>query len=278
MVGEVHQDLEKNEQTSDEGKEFQLLEDKTAGKLVYFLSYWFWNFLWLIFVPYAGFQICFCLRASYLVAQVLWSYPEEAIDPPFPFTWLIVHCFLGIVYCIVSSYERVHMKTEALQNFLEGVASSDLAGDPIVWRRIAYKTNEHFRKMGYRYPLFYSGDQCLGFLIKDILKPVEVGSYDIRTYDNLKEYTDFCNDPSNKELVQRAVENYNKCIESYGDLSNFRNREERRSDQVDKIVAVILKPIYSWFLIQFAAIIVLWVWIILILVPSVIIRRCLLGS
>ncbi|AQZ09333.1 hypothetical protein BZL39_A02670 [Zygosaccharomyces parabailii] len=278
MFGEVHQDLEKHEQSFEEEEQVQLLEDKTAGELLYILSHLFWNFLWLLFVPYVVVLTCVCFWASYLVAQVVWSYPKETSEPPFPFTWVIVHYCLGIISYIISSYGRVHMKPEALGNFLEAVASFDLAGDPIVWRRIAYSTNQHFRQIGYRYPLFYSGDQCLRYLIKEILEPVEAGSYDIELRDGCVHPINFCSDASNKALVQRAVANYNKSIEGYGDLSKVREQAESRSDQFDKIVGVILLPIFAWFLIQSVAIIVLWMCTMLILIPSAIIRGCLLGG
>lgn len=72
--------------------------------------------------------------------------------------------------------------------------------------------------------------------------------------------------------MQRAVANYNKSIESYDDLSKIREQAEIRSDQVDKIITVILLPILAWFLIQSVAIVVLWMGIIFILIPSAIIR------
>ncbi|AQZ11426.1 hypothetical protein BZL39_C03500 [Zygosaccharomyces parabailii] len=176
MVGEVHQDLEKLNKLLKKKRNFNSWRIKTAGKLVYFLHYFVLELLVANNFSLVGVQICFHLRLSYFVAQVVWSCTGETNDFPFPFTWFTVHYCLGTVIYIISSYGRVHMKPEALGNFLEGVASSDLAGDPVVWRRIAYKTNQDFREMGYRYPLFYRGDQCLRSLIKDILKPVEAVS------------------------------------------------------------------------------------------------------
>lgn len=76
--------------------------------------------------------------------------------------------------------------------------SFDLANEPLsVGDRTQDKST--FGKIGYRYPLFYSGDQCLRYLIREILEPVEAGSEDIKIYDGCcANPINFCSDASIK--------------------------------------------------------------------------------
>lgn len=49
-------------------------------------------------------------------------------------------------------------------------------------------------------------------------KPIYSGSYDIRSYYHENILRDFCKNPSNKKLAQKAVPNYTKS--DNGDLSD----------------------------------------------------------
>ncbi|CDH18122.1 uncharacterized protein ZBAI_09910 [Zygosaccharomyces bailii ISA1307] len=94
-------------------------------------------------------------------------------------------------------------------------------GDPVAWRRIAFNVNQCFVKEKYDSSIFYGGEQCKRFFVKEVVIPVGSGSYDIRTRYNDHIYTDYCKNPSNKKLAEKAVANYNKSVENYDEISHM---------------------------------------------------------
>lgn len=70
--------------------------------------------------------------------------------------------------------ERANLliEVEMLQKLLGEVSETDLR-DPVDWKRIALNVNQCFLKEKYNSSIFYGGDQCRCYFVKEILKPVD---------------------------------------------------------------------------------------------------------
>ncbi|AQZ11969.1 hypothetical protein BZL39_D00210 [Zygosaccharomyces parabailii] len=213
----------------EEEEEIKLLEDGRAGNLIYFVSWYFFRGKWLwniilsfcfVFVAFSTWFSYFCLRDIY--------YDTKSSDL-FPTLWLIIHYFLFFVMFFVDCMEKrknLILEEKILQKLLEEVSEIDLMGDPVAWRRIAFNVNQCFVKEKYNTSVFYSGEQCRRFFVKEVVIPVDSGSYDIKTCYNENMYTDFCKNPSNKKLAQKAIANYNKSVENYDELPHINGELE----------------------------------------------------
>lgn len=98
----------------------------------------------------------------------------------FSASWLIIHRFLhyavfvaNYMYCEAT----VDIEMKSLQKLLEEVTIIDLAGDPEPWRKIAFRVNCWLADDKFYNPLFYSGEQCKRFFVRDILRPMNLESY-----------------------------------------------------------------------------------------------------
>lgn len=107
-----------------------------------------------------------------------------------------------------------------LQELLEEVAKMDLTGNSVDWRRIASRINHFSKETGCHYSVFYGGEQCMNFFVREIVKPIKCQTYDIGCYDKGRMYRNFWEDLQNKILIERAVSNYNKSVESFGGFSH----------------------------------------------------------
>ena len=216
-------DLENCVEIYDE-EEIQLLEDKRAGKLIYFISWYFFRgkWLWNIILPVGCVYSAFFLCLSYSSLHDI--YHNSKTSEPFPTVWLAIHYFLFFVTFFVDCIDkRKNMIIEVimLRKLLEEVSETDLMGDPVAWRRIAFNVNRCFVKEKYNSSIFYGGEQCRCFFVKEVVVPVDTGSYALRTcYDEYID-TEVCKNQSNKKLAQKAVANYNKSIENYDELSHM---------------------------------------------------------
>ena len=211
-----------------EGEEIQLLEDRRAGKLIYFVSWYFFRlkFLWNIILPvfcvgsaYCTSLSCFGLRDIYY-----YRFDDTKTSELFPPLWLTVHYFLFFVIFFVDCMEKrknLILEEKILQKLLGEVSETDLMGDPVAWRRIAFSVNQRFVRKKYNSSIFYGGEQCRCYFVKEVMVPVNSGSFVIRTYHNGYIYTDYCKNPSNKMLAKKAVANYNKSAEDNDELSHM---------------------------------------------------------
>ncbi|CDH18070.1 uncharacterized protein ZBAI_09858 [Zygosaccharomyces bailii ISA1307] len=132
------------------------------------------------------------------------------------------------------------LEEKILQKLLGEVSETDLMGDPVAWRRIAFNVNQCFVKEKYDSSIFYGGEQCRCFFVKEVVIPVDSGSYAIQTYYNEDIYTDFCKNSSNKKLAQKAVANHNKSAENYDELLDMDGEIECNNGLLEKFHAISL--------------------------------------
>ncbi|CAR25922.1 ZYRO0A11242p [Zygosaccharomyces rouxii] len=236
---ESEMDLEKCVQTFEE-EEIQLPEDSSGGKLTYFLAPYFFEKTWIsnilaslsaAFMSSAAPLVYFSLRDFY--HDPLESELSDFLSP----LWMIIHyllCFTFSIFSFIDDRKKVKIETKVLQKLLKEVAEVDLTGDPVAWQRIASRVNHFSEGTEYRYSLFYSGEHCMRFFVREIVKPIERQTYDIRYYCEGKMYRNFWKNPSNKALVERAVANYNKNVKNFGELSHIAEKDECRDDIFEK--------------------------------------------
>lgn len=238
VMSEAEKDLEKCSQVCTptyEEEGCQLLEDKPGGKIVYLFSYCFYSggyvpgLAWIgIFISQAVELECFYFFArDYIYGENI----EDEYDALSGIAYLFSTKWMIVNYVIITCYTLANCalfyfnqdveirRKQILQKLLEEVASSDLREGPDAWRTIAIRANQLVAQMGYRYDLFYGGKECLNYFVENIVKPVKSESYRIPTYDSEVEEAKFCDCPTNKNLVERAVANYDKSLESLGELS-----------------------------------------------------------
>lgn len=100
------------------------------------------------------------------------GYKVEVSDM-FPISWLIIHYLL---YYAVLLMNHIYCKAlvdigeGSLQKVLKQVAEVDLMGDSEAWRKIAFRANRCFANKKYNNPIFYSGEQCKRFFVREIFK------------------------------------------------------------------------------------------------------------
>ncbi|CDH11202.1 uncharacterized protein ZBAI_02988 [Zygosaccharomyces bailii ISA1307] len=247
-------DLENCVETYEE-KEIQLLEDKRAGDLIYFISWYFFRgrWLWNIILPFCCVIATFCTWLSYFCLRDI--YYNLKMSESIPVLWLTIHYFLAfVIFFVCFMEERKNLTNEAkiLQKLLQEVSEADLMGDPVAWRRIAFNVNQYFVKKKYNSSIFYSGEQCRCYFMKEVVIPVHSGSFVIRTYRNGYIYTDYCKDPSNKKLVQKAVKNYNKSVKNYDELLHVDGDFERDNVLFKKIHIFSMTSVLYLFSIEIA--------------------------
>ncbi|AQZ15265.1 hypothetical protein BZL39_H06440 [Zygosaccharomyces parabailii] len=207
-------------------EEIQLLEDRRAGNLMYFISWYFFGgkWLWNIFLPFCWVIVAIFMCLSYLSLRDIYYYrlDDTKTSELFPPLWLAIHYFLAFVILFlgfIGERKNLILEEKTLEKLLEEVSETDLMGDPVAWRRIAFNVNQCFVKKKYNSSIFYGGEKCRCYFVKEVVIPVNSGSFAIRTSYNEYIYTDFCKNASKKKLAQKAVANYNKSIENYDDLS-----------------------------------------------------------
>ncbi|SJM88947.1 uncharacterized protein ZBIST_5147 [Zygosaccharomyces bailii] len=250
-------------------EEIQLLEDRRAGNLMYFISWYFFGgkWLWNIFLPFCWVIVAIFMCLSYLSLRDIYYYrlDDTKTSELFPPLWLAIHYFLALVVLFVGfigerknlileektleklleevsetdlmgdpvawrkiailflgfigERKNLILEEKTLEKLLEEVSETDLMGDPVAWRRIAFNVNQCFVKKKYNSSIFYGGEKCRCYFVKEVVIPLNSGSFAIRTSYNEYIYTDFCKNASKKKLAQKAVANYNKSIENYDDLS-----------------------------------------------------------
>ena len=226
MSDQKTKDLENCAEIYDE-EEIPLLEDRRAGNLIYFISWYFFKgkWLWNIFLPFCWVIVAFFMCLSYLgLRDIYYRLDDTKTSELFPPLWLTVHYFLAfVIYFLGFIEERKNLILEekTLQKLLEEVSETDLMGDPVAWRRSAFNVNKCFAKKKYNSPVFYGGEQCRRFFMKEVVIPVDSGSYTIRTYHNGYIHTNYRKNPSNRMLAQKAVANYKKSVENDDDMSNM---------------------------------------------------------
>ncbi|GAV56453.1 hypothetical protein ZYGR_0DO00100 [Zygosaccharomyces rouxii] len=237
---ESEMDLEKCVQTFEEEK-IELPEDSTGGKLMYFLAPYFFEKTWISDISLSllgAFLSSPFVRLPYFSLRDYFDTElETKFLEVFSPVWMIVHYFLFFTVFFVNFIyhkKNVDIDTKVLQTLLKEVAEMDLIGDPIAWRRITSRVNLFSKETGYRYSLFYSGEHCMHFFVREIVKPIECQTYDIRCYYEGERYRNFWKNPSNKVLIERAVANYDKSVENFGKLSHTAEEDECRDGIFEK--------------------------------------------
>ena len=227
MSDQKTNDLENCIEIYDE-EEIQLLEDRRAGKLVYFVSWYFFRgkLLWNVILPFCWVITAFVTWVTYFGLRDIYYYQfdDTKTSELFPTFWLTIHYFLAFVIFFVSFMEERKnpiMEANIIQKLLREVSETDLMRNPVAWRRIAFNVNQCFVRKKYNCAIFHGGEQCRRFFVKEVVIPIDSGSYAIRTCRNGYIHTDYCKDPSNKNLAQKAVANYNKSVENYDELSHM---------------------------------------------------------
>lgn len=209
-----------------EKQEVQFLEDSLAKKWMHsFLAWYFYEKIWFFntLLPVSGVFLGVCVRLVYL--GICCAYTNQLgikCSKIFSPAWMVTHYFLYFIVFLVSYiYDKkiIRIEKKMLQKLLEEVAEMDFEGDPVAWPKIALSVDRFFDHIGRHYSLFYSGEQCRRFFVKEVVKPVKSRSFEIKTFHKLEPYTDYCQNFSNKLLVRRAVANYYKSVENFGELS-----------------------------------------------------------
>ncbi|CDH10511.1 uncharacterized protein ZBAI_02297 [Zygosaccharomyces bailii ISA1307] len=126
----------------------------------------------------------------------------------------------------INCKEAVDIETNLLQKILEEVAEIDLVGNPQAWRTIAFRINSCFVENKYEYdsPIFYGGEQCRRFFVREIVKPIESTSYNIRQFYGTNVLKTYCQNTSHWMLDERAIANYEKSIAEY---KNYQRKMRR---------------------------------------------------
>ncbi|CAR25452.1 ZYRO0A00198p [Zygosaccharomyces rouxii] len=241
---ESEMDLEKCVQTFEEEK-IELPEDSSGGKLTYFLAPYFFEKTWLddiIASLSAAFLSPSLVRLPYFIMRDLYDDPfETKLSDIFSPLLMIIHYFLCFTFSFwnfIDNRKKVNIEKKVLQQLLKEVAEMDLTGDPVAWQRIASRVNHFSRETGYRYSLFCSGEHCMRFFVREIVKPIECQTYDIRCYLEGRMCVNFWKNPPDKVLVERAVANYNKSVENFGELSHTAEKDKFRDGIFEKFLNI----------------------------------------
>ncbi|GAV46421.1 hypothetical protein ZYGR_0A00100 [Zygosaccharomyces rouxii] len=249
---ESEMDLEKCEQIC-EGEEIELPEDSSGGKLTYFLAPYFFEKTWIlgILVSLSGVLLSSVARAGYFGLREFYDDPfkMELLDVFSPL-WMIIHYFLFFIMFFaefIQHRKNFDLETKVLQKLLKEVAEIDLTGDPLAWQRIASRVNCFSEETGNRYSLFSGGGHCMRFFVREIVKPIECQTYDIRCYCEGSTVVNFWKNPSNKALTERALANYNKSVENFGELSHIAEKDGCRDDIFENFCGIIkTSMLYFW--------------------------------
>ncbi|CAR25450.1 ZYRO0A00132p [Zygosaccharomyces rouxii] len=272
---ESEMDLEKCVQTFEE-EEIELPEDSSGGKLTYFLAPYFFEKKWIsdIIFPLFGALLVLLIRLAYFSLRdyfdtQLEMKPSDIFSP----LWMIIHYLLCFTTCFVNFiYHRknFNIETKALQKLLKEVAEMDLTGDPAAWQRIASRVNHFSEEGGHHYPLFYSGEHCMRFFVREIVKPIERQTYDIRCYQEGSTVVNFWKNPPNKALTERALANYNKCVESFGKLSHTAEKDEFRDGIFEKFHSIFNTSLFYLVIIEYVSFVIMALALIVLLISRAI--------
>lgn len=106
-------------------EEIRLLEDRRAGKLIFFVSWYFlWGkWLWNVFLPAACVCSASCAWLTYYCLRDIYSNSETS--DLFPTLWLTIHYSLAFVIYFVDYVEEkknLTMEAKTLQKLLEEVS------------------------------------------------------------------------------------------------------------------------------------------------------------
>ena len=236
---ESEKDLEKCVQKFEE-EEIELPEDSSVGQLTYFLAPYVFEKKWIsdIIASLSVAYISSFVRLVYFSLRDFYDNPYELkVLDVFSPLWMIIHYFLCFTFSFwnfIDNRKNVDIEKKVLQKLLKEVAEMDLMWDPLAWQRIASRVNHFSEETGYRYSLFCSGEHCMHFFVREIVKPIECQTYDIRCYYEGKMYGNFWKDPPNKVLAERALANYNKSFENFGELSHTAEKDECRDGIFEK--------------------------------------------
>ncbi|KAH9199040.1 hypothetical protein LQ764DRAFT_145698 [Zygosaccharomyces rouxii] len=255
-------DLEKCVQTFEEEK-IELPEDSSVGKLTYFLAPYLFEKTWIsnIIFPFLSAFSSSSLRLAYFTLRDLYDDPfETKLSDIFSPVWMIIHyflCFTILFLNFIYDRKKVDIETKALRKLLKEVAQVDLTGDPVAWRRIASRVNHFSEETGYRYSLFCSGEHCMRFFVREIVKPIECQTYDIRCYQEGSTVVNFWKNPPNKALTERALANYNKNVENLGELSHKAERYVCRDGIFEKVHSIFSSSMFYLVIIELASFVVM---------------------
>ncbi|CAR30706.1 ZYRO0E00286p [Zygosaccharomyces rouxii] len=237
-------DLEKCVQMYEE-EEIELPEDSSGGKLTYFLAPYFFEKTWfydIIASLVGAFLSPSLVRLPYFILRDFYHDPyEPKLLDVFSPLWMIIHYFLCFTFSFwnfIDNRKNVDIEKKVLQKLLKEVAETDLMGDPLAWQRIASRVNHFSEEGGYHYSVFYSGEHCMRFFVREIVKPIERQTYDIRCYYEGEICSNFWKNPSNKALTERALANYNKSVENFGELSHTAEKDEFRDGIFEKFHSI----------------------------------------
>ncbi|GAV47000.1 hypothetical protein ZYGR_0D00120 [Zygosaccharomyces rouxii] len=264
-------DLEKCVQTFEE-EEIELPEDSSGGKLTYFLAPYFFEKTWISDI---GFSLLGTFMSSFapLVYFNLRDFYDNKIETKLSDVvsplWMIIHyflCFTMFSVNFIDNRKNVDIEKKALQKLLKEVAEVDLTGDPVAWRRIASRVNYFSEEGGNYYSVFYSGEHCMRFFVREIVKPIECQTYDIRCYYEGERYRNFWKNPSNKALTERALANYNKSVENFGELSHIAEKDGCRDDIFDKVHSIFSTSMFYLVIIEFASFMIMALTLIVLLI------------
>lgn len=186
---------------------------------------------------------------------------EADVSGIFSASWLIIHCFVHYAV-FVSNYiyckATVDIEMDQLQKLLEEVAAINLAGDPEPWRRIAFRVNCWFAEDECNNPLFYGGEQCRRFFVRDILRPMDPESYKMGWFFEGKLVKTYCEDVSNRMLAEKAIANYRKNnLEEFDDLSEINSNAGWNDLLFEKVHRIIMAIVLGAVLIEFVSILFL---------------------
>ncbi|KAH9202079.1 hypothetical protein LQ764DRAFT_94674 [Zygosaccharomyces rouxii] len=252
---ESEMDLEKCVQMYEE-EEIELPEDSTSEKLTYFLAPYFFEKTWIddMIGSLLGAYLTSLVRLPYFGLRDFYDDQlETKLSDIFSPLWIIIHYFLCFtMFSVNFIYDRknVDIETKVLQQLLKEVGEMDLTGDPVAWQRIAFRVNHFSEETGYRYSLFCSGEHCMRFFVREIVKPIERQTYDIRCYYEGEMCRNFWKKPSNKELVERAVANYDKSVENFGELLHIAEKDGCRDDIFENFCGIISNSMFYLVIIE----------------------------
>ncbi|GAV52727.1 hypothetical protein ZYGR_0AH00120 [Zygosaccharomyces rouxii] len=252
---ESEKDLEKCVQKFEE-EEIELPEDSSVGQLTYFLAPYVFEKKWIsdIIASLSVAYISSFVRLVYFSLRDFYDNPYELkVLDVFSPLWMIIHYFLCFTFSFwnfIDNRKNVDIEKKVLQKLLKEVAEMDLMGDPLAWQRIASRVNHFSEETGYRYSLFCSGEHCMHFFVREIVKPIECQTYDIRCYQEGSTVVNFWKNPPNKALTERALANYNKCVESFGKLSHTAEKDEFRDGIFEKFHSIFKTSLFYLVIIE----------------------------
>lgn len=263
--------FESHEEDEEEEEKIQLLEDRSAGKFVYYFSPYFFGTEWLLDILMGLIGACFGLgaQAFYVISNWLYYHPDKELsDLPSPL-WMSLHYFLYFFVFFVNyicNRECVEIETKALQKLLEEVSETDLMGDSIAWRIIAFRVNQCSKEKKCDNSVFYSEKQCRRFFVREVVKPIELGSNNIKNPYVGGRWTSYFNDSSNRSLAERAVGNYKKSLEDVGEFSDMDEENNRKEGLLKMFNGILSDTLFYSMLMELAFYFVMLVVIIALLI------------